>query len=49
MARACLFIFALLLSLCGRVFALDDFLMGISTKHICIAYLYIGKERAIFA
>jgi len=42
-------VFIFILSLCGRVFALDDFLMGISTKHISIAYLYIGKERGIFA
>jgi ABC-type nitrate/sulfonate/bicarbonate transport system substrate-binding protein len=29
--------------------ALDDFSMGISTMHISIAYLYIGKERGFFA
>jgi NitT/TauT family transport system substrate-binding protein len=30
-------------------FPLDDFTMGISTKHISIAYLYMGKERGFFA
>jgi NitT/TauT family transport system substrate-binding protein len=30
-------------------FSLEDFTMGISTKHISIAYLYIGKERGFFA
>jgi ABC-type nitrate/sulfonate/bicarbonate transport system substrate-binding protein len=49
MARVYLFLFVLILSTCERVFALEDFLMGISTKHISIAYLYIGKERGIFA
>ena len=27
------------------VFALDDFTMGVSTKHMSVAYLYMGKER----
>ena len=49
MARVYLFLFVLILSTCERVFALEDFLMGISTKHVSIAYLYIGKERGIFA
>lgn len=30
-------------------FPLEDFTMGISTKHISIAYLYMGKERGFFA
>jgi len=30
-------------------FGLEDFTMGISTMHISIAYLYIGKERGFFA
>jgi ABC-type nitrate/sulfonate/bicarbonate transport system substrate-binding protein len=42
-------VFVFILLTCERVFALEDFLMGISTKHISIAYLYIGKERGIFA
>jgi NitT/TauT family transport system substrate-binding protein len=30
-------------------FALDDFTMGVSTKHISVAYLYMGRERGFFA
>src|SRR4029450_12570557 len=47
--RVYLFVVVFILLTCGRVFALEDFLMGISTKHISIAYLYIGKEREIFS
>jgi NitT/TauT family transport system substrate-binding protein len=34
---------------CKNAFPLDDFTMGVSTKHISVAYLYIGKERGFFA
>lgn len=30
-------------------FALDDFLMAVPSKTICSAYLFIGKERGLFA
>jgi ABC-type nitrate/sulfonate/bicarbonate transport system substrate-binding protein len=30
-------------------YALDDFVMGVSTKHSSVAYLYMGKERGFFA
>jgi ABC-type nitrate/sulfonate/bicarbonate transport system substrate-binding protein len=31
------------------VYALDDFVMGVSTKHSSVAYLFMGKERGFFA
>jgi NitT/TauT family transport system substrate-binding protein len=34
---------------CKNAFSLDDFTMGVSTKHISVAYLYMGKERGFFA
>ena len=39
----------LLILVCKPVHALDDFVMGISTKHSSVAYLYMGKERGFFA
>ena len=39
----------LFLLTCKNAFPLDDFTMGVSTKHISVAYLYIGKERGFFA
>jgi NitT/TauT family transport system substrate-binding protein len=34
---------------CRNGFPLDNFTMGVSTKHISVAYLYMGKERGFFA
>jgi len=34
---------------CKTAFPLDDFTMGVFTKHISVAYLYMGKERGFFA
>lgn len=34
---------------CKSLYALDDFVMGVSTKHSSVAYLYMGKERGFFA
>lgn len=48
MARVSLLIFVLILSAAGKVFALEDFLMGVSTKHVSVAYLFMGKERGFF-
>jgi len=39
----------LFLLTCKNAFPLDDFTMGVSTKHIGVVYLYIGKERGFFA
>jgi NitT/TauT family transport system substrate-binding protein len=36
-------------SISGKSFALDDFIMGISTKHVSVAYLFMGKERGFFS
>jgi NitT/TauT family transport system substrate-binding protein len=38
-----------LVLICKPVYALDDFVMGVSTKHSSVAYLYMGKERGFFA
>jgi NitT/TauT family transport system substrate-binding protein len=37
------------LATCKNAFPLDDFTMGVSTKHISVAYLYMGKDRGFFA
>src|ERR1043166_2011314 len=39
----------ILLASWKSVFSLDDFTMGVSTKHMSVAYLYMGKERGFFA
>jgi ABC-type nitrate/sulfonate/bicarbonate transport system substrate-binding protein len=38
-----------LLATSKNAFPLDDFTMGVSTKHISVAYLYMGKDRGFFA
>jgi NitT/TauT family transport system substrate-binding protein len=42
-------LFVVFLLTCKNAFPLDDFTMGVSTKHISVAYLYMGKERGFFA
>ncbi|HEY3305725.1 MAG TPA: ABC transporter substrate-binding protein [Candidatus Binatia bacterium] len=49
MARAALIGLLFFFSISGKSFALDDFIMGISTKHISVAYLFMGKERGFFS
>ncbi len=49
MQRALLLTLVLFLSNSARVFALDDFIMGVSTKHISVAYLFMGKDRKFFS
>ncbi|HEY7163273.1 MAG TPA: ABC transporter substrate-binding protein [Candidatus Binatia bacterium] len=49
MGRISLWAIVIVLAAWKSVFALDDFTMGVSTKHISVAYLYMGKERGFFA
>ena len=42
-------LFVVFLLTCKNAFPLADFTMGVSTKHISVAYLYMGKERGFFA
>jgi hypothetical protein len=36
----------ILLASWKSVFALDDFTMGVSTKHMSVAYLYMGEAAS---
>jgi ABC-type nitrate/sulfonate/bicarbonate transport system substrate-binding protein len=49
MRRVLLLTLVLFLSPSAKAFALDDFIMGVSTKHISVAYLFMGKERKFFS
>ena len=49
MLRLFIAVVAVLLLSRERAFPVDDFTMGVSTKHISVAYLYMGKERGFFA
>jgi ABC-type nitrate/sulfonate/bicarbonate transport system substrate-binding protein len=49
MLKLSISLFVVFLLTCKIAFALDDFTMGVSTKHISVAYLYMGKERGFFA